>query len=373
MKIGIDARLIGETGVGRYIQNLLVQLSSVDHENEYVIFLRKREFSQFILPNKRWKKREAEVPWHSIREQIVMPWLFLKERLDLVHVPYFNAAIFYPGRYVLTIHDLTILHVDTGKASTLPYWLYKIRRLGYRIVLWLGIKRASHIVTVSETVKTDIVRHFKESNNRITVTYEGIDPTFLQSKKGQGVTLPVEDAFFLYVGNVYPHKNAEMLVNAYAQYLSDVKSPASLVFVGPSDYFYKKLEQSIHSRGLDNNIIVLHGISDTMLQSLYDHAQALIFPSRMEGFGLPALEALASGCRVICSDIAIFHEILGANAIYVDTTNRDALANAMATTMRKPHDRQMYQKNLQSFLSLYDWKKMAQKTASVYKTYSHSE
>jgi tRNA U55 pseudouridine synthase TruB len=135
MRRGIDARLLHETGVGRYIRNLIRELATGDQLNEYVIFLRETDFSQFNVPNSRWHKRKAEAPWHSFAEQFIMPWVLLREHLDVLHVPYFNAPIFYPGKYIVTIHDLTILHFDTGKASTLPYWVYKIRRFGYRIVL----------------------------------------------------------------------------------------------------------------------------------------------------------------------------------------------------------------------------------------------
>src|SRR3990167_1427096 len=99
MKIGIDGRLIEETGVGRYIKNLTRELGKYDKENRYVIFLRKKSFDSFSLPNDRWSKRLVEIPWHSFREQLLMPLLFLKDHLDLVHVPYFNIPIFYPGKF----------------------------------------------------------------------------------------------------------------------------------------------------------------------------------------------------------------------------------------------------------------------------------
>ena len=98
MKIGIDARLIDETGVGRYIRNLIRQLIVLDDQNEYVVFLYRTGFNNFIVPNARWKKVRANVRWHTVFEQCVMPFLFAIERLDVVHIPYFNIPIFITER-----------------------------------------------------------------------------------------------------------------------------------------------------------------------------------------------------------------------------------------------------------------------------------
>lgn len=169
MKIGIDARLIDETGVGRYIQNLIKELGVIDQTNSYVLFVNKK----IVLPNDRWKQWIVNVPWHSFTEQIVMPFLFLRERLDLVHIPYFNVPILYPAKFVVTIHDLTILHFDTGKASTRSFFLYKIRRLGYMIALRVALARAKNVIAVSQTTKREILDHFDVPPDRIKVIYEG--------------------------------------------------------------------------------------------------------------------------------------------------------------------------------------------------------
>lgn len=360
MRIGIDARLIGQTGVGRYIRNLLRELSIEGGDHEYIVFLRKQDIGAFIIPNARWKKIEADVPWHSVTEQIIMPWLFYREHLDVLHVPYFNVPIFYPGKYIVTIHDVTILHVNTGKASTLPYWFYKIRRIGYRIILFLGIYRATRVIAVSETVKHEIISRFNKPGEKVTVTYEGIEPEFLlKSRFGE-----LEN--FLYVGNVYPHKNVEILLQAYLLYKNSVKDPKKLIFVGPADYFYEQLRALISSLGLNTYVNIIHNLADSELHQMYASAIALLLPSRLEGFGLPGLEALASGCRVICSDIPVFHEILGSNAMYVDTTSPIELANSMKEISRQAYNRELFQKSSLKFLSKYNWNTMARETRQEY-------
>lgn len=371
MKIGIDARLIHETGVGRYIQNLVRELSDIDHENTYVLFLRKKDFHDFKLPGPRWSKRVADVRWHTLTEQLVMPWLLWKEHCDVVHVPYFNAPILYRGALVITIHDLTILHVDTGRASTLPYFLYKLRRAGYRLILTAAIKRASCLIAVSESVKRDIIKSFRIGPQKIRVTYEGIDPAFISETEKSEKRLPLTGAYFLYVGNVFPHKNVETMLEAYRQYDRNTSQPASLVFVGPSDYFYRRFESIVSSLNFRGNVLFLHQVDDQTLRVLYKKATALLFPSLMEGFGLPALEALALGCRVIASDIPVFREVLGEYATYVDTKNPDEFAEALTKISHAAYDRQANRQKVKQFILRYNWKKMALVTLEIYRQLLH--
>jgi glycosyltransferase involved in cell wall biosynthesis len=170
MRIGIDARLIDETGVGRYIRNLITELEKIDTKNTYVLFLRKNAYNSFQT---RFEKRLADVPWHSVAEQLFMPAILNRERLDLLHVPYFNVPLFYFGKFIVTIHDLTILHFDTGKASTHWYPFYKLRRIGYHLELLKALSWAEKIIAVSESTKQEILDHFDVLPEHIEVIYEG--------------------------------------------------------------------------------------------------------------------------------------------------------------------------------------------------------
>ena len=332
MRIGIDARLINETGVGRYIRNLLEELGRQDSENNFAVFLRKNAYDSMSLPNSKWEKHLADVPWHSFREQIVMPYLFLKENLDLIHIPYFNMPILYPRKYVATIHDITILHFDTGRATTLPYVFYKIRRAGYRLVLALGLLRATKIFAVSEFVKSELVSYFSIPENKILLTYEGIDRRVV-SEGNKPIT---GGDYFLYVGNAYPHKNIELLIESFIKFLEKIQSKSTigkvpkLVLVGYEDFFYSRLKQEYSKNAQRTNIIFFGAATDSQLQSLYKYARGFICPSLMEGFGLPPLEALVNDTPVIVSDIPVFHEILKDLPLYFDPHNMDDLVDKIA-------------------------------------------
>lgn len=148
----------------------------------------------------------------------------------------------------------------------------------------------------------------------------------------------MKDNYFLYVGNAYPHKNLEVLVQAAKQ--ADVR----VVYVGKNDYFYKRLG------------IVPRTVSDAELTKLYKGATALVFPSLMEGFGLPAVEALRVGCPVIVSNIPIFHELLGDYAVYFNPHDPDDLASKLTSTIKK-----------HAHVTLpYSWSVMAKETLSIY-------
>ncbi len=362
MKIGIDARLINETGVGRYIRNLIGELIELDKENSYVLFLPKSVFEDFKLSNERWQKRLADVRWHSVKEQIIMPWLFLREGLDVVHIPYFNIPFLYPGKFVVTIHDLTIMHLDTGRASTLPLPLYKLRRIGYHLILSAAIGRASKIIAVSEVTKKEILKHFDVLPEHVVVTYEGVDEK-LKVKSDQVKLVKPKNLgeYFLYVGNVYPHKNVEVLIHAFEK----VDTHAKLVLVGRDDYFYQRLKKEIPDT-IRDRVVFPDVQSDNELRALYSGARALIFPSKMEGFGLPALEALALGCPVIVSDIPIFHEILEDVPLYFSPTDEGELATHMKTALSKDLKTVVFEKKAADIVKRFSWKKMAEETRFVY-------
>lgn len=171
MKIGIDARLWGQTGVGRYLEQLVENLAKIDKQNKYVLFLTK-EHKDLPLPGPTWKKKITDIRWHSLKEQILLPFVLWRERLDLVHFPYFSVPIFYPGKFMVTIHDLILDHFDTGKASNLPWFIYRIKRLGYKLVMWVALHRAVKIITVSETTKKEIIGHYHVNPRKVVVTYE---------------------------------------------------------------------------------------------------------------------------------------------------------------------------------------------------------
>src|SRR6266702_2246304 len=223
MRIGIDARLWNETGVGRYIRNLVWQLQILDTKNEYVLFVSKRLKTEDLgFKNDKWKIITTDIHWHTTEEQIRFPKILEKENLDIVHFPYFSVPIFYNRPFIITIHDLIINHYPTGKASTLPSPIYYFKLMSYKFIIKQAAKKARKIIAVSQATKNEIVQHLGVLEEKIFVTYEGVieNSKFKVQNVPKGILVTKfqfeNQKYLLYVGNAYPHKNLERLVDAFA-------------------------------------------------------------------------------------------------------------------------------------------------------------
>ena len=381
MKIGIDCRLWNETGVGRYIRNLIGQLKVMDRRNTYTLFVlpEDEEGIKFAVRSSQFAVQLADIRWHSIEEQLKFPNILNKENLDLVHFPYFSVPIFYNRPFVVTIHDLIINHFSTGRASTLPFPIYSLKLFGYKFVMSQAVKKAKKIITVSNATKKEIIDHLGVSPQKVVVTYEGVDGKITSSKsqipnKFQISNLPTSlklrgasktQKYFLYVGNAYPHKNLERLLKAFQMLNSDV----SLVLVGKEDYFYKRLKSKVRDMKLSEKVIFLENVTDSELSSLYRNAIALVVPSLMEGFGLPALEAMANKCLVLASDIPALREVCDDAAIYFDPYNPSDIAEKMRNICFNDlnHLSGEMEKGLKR-IKLFSWEKMAKETLKIYES-----
>lgn len=308
-RIGIDARLYGQTGVGVYLRNLLHYLDLCAPENyEFFIYASPYDIKRITFKSKNFVIREAGYPWHSFSEQIGFAALLAKDRLDLMHFTYFSYPVVYRASFIATVHDVTPLSFKTGKASTRNPLIFHTKHLAFRFVLKNQIKHAKAIITPTQWVKQELVRlyggHYADKTYPL---YEGVDYALLHAKE----TVPshrkeIGEQFFIYVGNFYPHKNVERLVYAYAKQQTDVK----LILIGPRDYFSFRLLKIIRALGMSRAIQLRHVSSKEELVFFYRHALGLIHPSLSEGFGLPIVEAAYFNLPIIASDIPVFHELL---------------------------------------------------------------
>lgn len=372
MKIGIDARLWNETGVGRYIRNLITFLQIVDKKNDYVLFIKSIDEPSVlqIVSSDKYKLVKTDIHWHSFAEQVKLPGVFAKENVDLMHFPYFSLPILYTKPYVITIHDLIIHHFPTGKASTLPLPFYAIKHFGYKTVLQRASKHAAKIIVPLNATKEDLEKTLHISADRIAVTYEGIDRGLLKRNEEKHPHFQDGKKYFLYVGNAYPHKNLERLLRAF----SSINQPdVRLALVGKEDFFYKKIEQELLQKN-NASILVLHDIDDAMLQKLYNHAHAVIAPSLIEGFGLVPLEAMNAGTLVIASEIAAHKEVCADAAMYFKPSNTDSLLDVMRESLsQSSEERKSYLKKGYQRIHNFSWQKMAEETVKIYESASKAK
>jgi len=371
MRIGIDARFYGPKGkgLGRYTQKLIENLEKIDSENEYMIFLRKENWNEYEPAAPNFNKVLSDYRWYTLAEQIFMPFKIYQQKVDLMHFPHFNVPIFYFGNFVVTIHDLILRHFKTSKASTLGIISYQLKHWAYRIIIWLAIKRAKKIITVSNFVKDDITGVFKINTEKISVTYEGTPQKIsnfqfpISNLNKYGMTKP----YLLYVGNAYPHKNLEKLIGAFGALISSNKD-LKLVLVGEMDYFYQRLKKYVMEKfpQMANKVIFTDFVSDEELAVLYGNSAIYVFPSLCEGFGLPPLEAMAHGVPVVSSKSTCLPEVLGEAALYFDATSPQDMAEKINKVLSDKSSRQKLITAGYEQIKKYSWQKMAEEILKIY-------
>ena len=380
MRIGIDARLWNETGVGRYIRSLFRYLSECDQENEYVWFVRKVDHQNIKdqisrlrqgfggQANLKWEVVIGDVRWHTFAEQLVLPWIFARKKLDLLHFPYFSFPILYPGKFVVTIHDLIFDHYKTGKTSTLPSWLYAVKKAGYHTVLWTSVRRAEKVLTLSNDSKNEIVNHYHIDPNKIVVTYESGELEDVRKKfEGKEFEKIKKLApYLLYVGNAHPHKNVETLILAMQEVRKKFPN-MKLVLVGNDPFFYPKLEEFTHKKRFTDTVKIIGSVPNNQIAAWYHFAEALVTASKMEGFGIPPLEAMSMGCPAMVSDISVFHEVYADAAVYFDQNDPENISQVVVKTLGNKALVEELVKRGYERSKIYSWEKTVRETLEAYK------
>lgn len=364
MRIGIDARFWSQTGVGRYIRNIIYELSSIDTENEYLIYLMDEDYNNVDLPSN-FKKIKVFTRWHTFAEQIVLPVLYLRHKLDILFVPNFNVPVFYPKKFVVTIHDLTLLRTRTGRSTKLPYIVYIFKYLAGCLNHFVAVKRSKKIFTVSNYVKEDIVKTFKINPEKIVLTPNAVDKKFYRRSKAEVSEVlnkyNVQRPYLFYVGNACLHKNLSRLVEAF-----DVFSMSNpdffLVLGGKRDFNYDNLERKVKSLKCAQKIKIIGYVEDEDLPALYSGASLYVNPSLYEGFGIQVLEAYACGCKVACSNSTSLPEVGGDLATYFNPLDVYDIAQKISQALLEVNP--SFEEQAKNHVLLYSWEKSA---SSVHK------
>lgn len=368
MKILIDARLYGleNAGLGRYVLNLVNELSIIDKKNDYSILLTKKYFNELKLPAN-WKKIEADFRHYSVTEQIKLPGILKKEAADVVHFPHFNVPILYNGQFVVTIHDL-LMHKNFGlSATTLSAPLYLIKRTGYKATFRQAVTRASKIIVPSNAVKSEVIKFYKTEPVRIKVIYEGVGKSISVNGADILKRYNIQDRYFIYVGNAYPHKNLKRLIEAIVLLNKNIDQKILLLIVSARNIFTQKLQSEIKKAKAEKFVQLLGFVSDSELGPLYKNSLGFVFPSLSEGFGLPGLEAMRSGTLVLASNIPVFKEIYKDNAIYFNPLDFSSIEHTMRNVIL--YDTVKRKERIKvgtEFAKKFSWAKMAEETLKVY-------
>ncbi|MGF1507221.1 MAG: glycosyltransferase family 4 protein [Anaerolineae bacterium] len=315
MIIGIDytAALSQSAGIGRSVRELTAALVSGYPQAEWRLFaagVRGPIPAGAVLHRSLLSERSHNRIWQRLR--LPVPVELWTGPQDLYHAPDFSLP---PSRAasVLTVHDLAFVH---HPAETLPGMLHYLNAVVPR-----GVARAAHVITPSESARQDVIARYGAPPQKVSAVAHGVEPRF--TPEGPLYDLPPGDPVVLRVGTLQPRKNHSTLVRAMA-----AVPGARLVIAGGRGWAYDAVRAEIERAGLACRVSLIGYVPDADLPSLYRCADVFVYPALYEGFGLPVLEAMASGTPVIAADRASLPEVVGEAGLLVDPL--DAAARAAA-------------------------------------------
>jgi glycosyltransferase involved in cell wall biosynthesis len=282
---------------------------------------------------------------------------------DVLHGPAYELLYHRNGRSVVTIPDLTF--------HLYPKWLGATWRDHFIEDTYSAIERADLFITISEFIKGEMIEHLGIPGDRIIVTHLAVEKRF-NTKRAEGERgilidkYGLEDPYMLSVATREPKKNLFRLLKAYEILKNRISDPPLLALVGKRGWESPIELEEMKNSGLSKSVITLGYVPNEDLPLLYRHAENFLFPSLYEGFGMPLLEAMASGCPVIAGRAASIPEVSGDAAILVDPHDTEALARAMEEVATDTERRtELSGKGLERARE-FTWEKTAKKTIEVY-------
>lgn len=358
-KIVIDAREL-RTSTGRYVERLLHYLQEVDtdRKHSYIVLLKPKDMEGWHPTSKRFTKVACPYKEFTFAEQTGLLWQLLKIKPDLVHFPMVQQPILYRGRVVTTMQDLTTIRFVNPSKNKLAF---TVKQRVYKWVNVIAARKSAAIITPTEFVKDDVAKFTHTNSRKFTVTYEAGDSI---ADKPEPMVELEDKQFIMYVGRPMAHKNLERLIDAFAV-LKQSHPDLHLVLAGKTDTLFRRHARETKRKGIPD-VHFTGFVSDGTLRWLFENCRVYVFPSLSEGFGLPALEAMAHGAPVASSDATCLPEVYGDAAHYFDPLDVEAMASAVGEVIDNNKLREQLIDAGRKRAKTYSWKRMAEQTVDVY-------
>lgn len=366
MRFGIDSHSAEREGEGNstYCRNLISGLLTAGEGHDFVLFAANpaHPFYRTLPPIDRCQVVRVAQGNGLLRIGGALGRAASRERVDGLHVQYI-APLGYRGPLVVTVHDLSFLHIPESFPPTL--------RLALRVLVPWSMARAARIITDSEYSRRDIMARYAIGPGKIAVISLGADARFRPCASEE--TLSVLDryglrpGFYLSLGRLNRRKNLERLLQAYARIRTDGGVDAPLVVGGKSDYRVPAILRRANLPGQASGVRFTGFIPDEDLPAFFSAAACFVYPSLFEGFGLPMLEAMACGTPVVASNRAALPELVGDAALLVDPESVEAMAQAMARVLTDKDLAADLRRRGLARSRQFSWRETAERTLAVYR------
>jgi glycosyltransferase involved in cell wall biosynthesis len=361
MKIAFDLRRIGNPGIGRYMKCLTESMVAHAPEHEYLLIM--PPGGENLVDAPKAEKISPRLKYYSVREQIELPRILSRRKIDLLHSPHFLLPLVRSCPAVATIHDVIYLACRQDLPS-------RAGRIYYRAMMNACARLATRIITDSEYSRKEIVHYLRADPAKIEVIYPGVDPGFCRITDSAQLDAVrarygIDRDYVLCVGIYKPRKNHAGLLQAFRRLL-DGGSHAQLVIAGPMTEGEPLLRQLAAELGIAEHVVFTGFVDEPELRALYSAARVCACPSFYEGFGFTVLEAMACGAPVVCSSAASLPEVAGEAALYFDPHNPEEMASQLYRAFSDAALRASLMEQGRLNLQRFNWADTARQTLAVY-------
>lgn len=362
MKIVIDARMINSS-TGRYVERLLAYLEKIDATNEYTVLVPSKDLTYWTPTNPRFTATAADFAYYSVAEQTKFLSFLNTLQADLVHFTMPQQPVLYRRPHVTTIHDLTLLRTYNSDKN---WFVYHIKQLVGRFVFFAVAHTSRTVITPSNYTKRDIQAFAHIPESKIVTTYEAADALAAEPKPYELSSAE----YLLYVGQQSDYKNVRRLILAHQELLRTHPN-LLLVLVGSKNKAARTNEAWATKQGF-TNVLFTGFVDDGELAWLYAHTACYVFPSLMEGFGLPGLEAMVAGSPVASSNTGSLPEIYGDAAHYFNPRDEGDMVTKIGQVLTDTALKNTLVTNGRRRAAEYSWERMAQQTLAIYQSVTGS-
>lgn len=359
LRIAIDARMITSGsmhGIARYVYELIIRLAAIGNQHSFFIFVKKNSPLYFETWPSHIQLVEMASKWISFKEQLEIPSVLKKLKIDLLHSPSFVAPVMSSAKLIMTIHDLN--HI------VLPQYYTPLHQIYYNTVVRYSIAKSKFILTVSQFSKQEIISNLGLNPSKVFVTYNGVSSSYRRQTDPEYINYIREiyelpERFILCISNNKPHKNVLQLVRAYCH--SNVEIP--LVLACPID---KAMIHLAEIYGKKHLIYFVKYVEEAHLPTLYSMTELFVYPSTYEGFGLPPLEALACESPVMVARSSSLPEVVGKHAMFANPHDYQEMAFVLEQSISNLARRAEIMEGALEHAISFSWDKMARETLEVY-------